>query len=139
MTWTVEIMDGYLNGGVPTPIAAYVEGAIGSLATEIAAAVKLSTTLGGACPQIYKKPFYLFARLLFAFTAAGLLPVMMAAQSHWSAFYFGITAPLLFDRLAKGQKAVAELGCAVITTVTHMGWQFPGSHGPGKTIFEKPA
>jgi len=42
--------------------------------------------------------------------------------------------------LKQTQKAVAELGCAVINTVTHMGWQFlPGSHGPGKTIFEKPA
>jgi hypothetical protein len=40
--------------------------------------------------------------------------------------------------LKQTQKAVAELGCAVITTVTHMGWQFPGSHGPGKAAFEKP-
>jgi hypothetical protein len=39
--------------------------------------------------------------------------------------------------LMQTQKAVADLGCAVITTVTHMGWQFPGSHGPGKTIFER--
>ena len=41
--------------------------------------------------------------------------------------------------LMQTQKAVAELGCAVIQTVTHMGWQFPGSRGPGKAIFEKPA
>jgi hypothetical protein len=41
--------------------------------------------------------------------------------------------------LKQTQKAVAELGCAVINTVTQMGWQFPGSRGPGKTIFEKPA
>jgi hypothetical protein len=45
--------------------------------------------------------------------------------------------PIDIPFLEKTQKAVAELGCAVITTVTHMGWQFPGSHGPGKTIFEK--
>ncbi len=40
--------------------------------------------------------------------------------------------------LKQTQKAVAELGCAVINTVTQMGWQFPGSRDPGKTIFEKP-
>jgi hypothetical protein len=39
--------------------------------------------------------------------------------------------------LEQTQKAVAELACAVINTVTHMGWRFPGSRGPGKTIFEK--
>jgi hypothetical protein len=37
------------------------------------------------------------------------------------------------------QRAVAELACEVVTTVTHMGWQFPGSRGPGKTVFEKSA
>jgi hypothetical protein len=36
--------------------------------------------------------------------------------------------------LKQTQKAVAELGCAVINTVTHMGWQFPGSRGPGKYL-----
>jgi hypothetical protein len=34
------------------------------------------------------------------------------------------------------QRHTAELSCAVINTVTHMGWQFPGSAGPGKTIWE---
>jgi hypothetical protein len=41
--------------------------------------------------------------------------------------------------LQQTQRAVAELACEVITTVTHMGWQFPGSRGPGKTVFEKSA
>jgi hypothetical protein len=39
--------------------------------------------------------------------------------------------------LIQTQKAVAELACEIVTTVTHMGWQFPGSRGSGKTIFEK--
>ena len=47
-------------------------------------------------------PFYLFVRLLFALIAAGSLPVMMDAASLWSAFYLGISAPLVFDRLARG-------------------------------------
>jgi hypothetical protein len=38
--------------------------------------------------------------------------------------------------LAQLQKHVSELICAVINTVTHMGWQFPGGAGPGKVIWE---
>jgi len=34
------------------------------------------------------------------------------------------------------QKHVSELVYAVVETVTHMGWQFPGSGGPGKVIWE---
>ena len=34
------------------------------------------------------------------------------------------------------QRHAADLACAVINTVTQMGWQFPGSAGPGKTIWE---
>lgn len=34
------------------------------------------------------------------------------------------------------QKHVSELICAVINTVTHMDWQFPGGAGPGKVIWE---
>ncbi|MCX5752562.1 MAG: hypothetical protein NTW97_02815 [Candidatus Krumholzibacteria bacterium] len=35
------------------------------------------------------------------------------------------------------QRHAAELACAVINTVTHMGWRFPGSTGPGKAIWEE--
>lgn len=34
------------------------------------------------------------------------------------------------------QKHVSELICAVVNTVTHMGWQFPGGAGPGQVIWE---
>lgn len=37
------------------------------------------------------------------------------------------------------QRHTAKLACAVIDTVTHMGWQFPGSAGPGKAILETTA
>ena len=37
------------------------------------------------------------------------------------------------------QQHTANLACAVINTVTQMGWQFPGSTGPGKTIWETTA
>lgn len=36
------------------------------------------------------------------------------------------------------QKHVSELICAVADTVTLMGWQFPGSEGPGKVIWGPP-
>lgn len=31
--------------------------------------------------------------------------------------------------------AVVEMTCGVINTVTHMGYQFPGSSGPGKSVW----
>lgn len=34
------------------------------------------------------------------------------------------------------QESVSELICTVINTVTHMGWQFPGSQGSGTVIWE---
>ena len=39
--------------------------------------------------------------------------------------------------LQQTQAHVAELACAVIHSVTRMGWQFPGSTGPGKSILTK--
>ena len=59
----------------------------------------------------------------------------------------GKSLPLFVDRqkmvfttavdisfLQQTQRHVAELACTVIDTVTQMGWQFPGSNGPGKLI-----
>lgn len=43
--------------------------------------------------------------------------------------------PIDVAYLEKVQRHVAELACAVINTVTHMGWQFPGGAGPGKPIW----
>ena len=37
--------------------------------------------------------------------------------------------------LARLQNQVTDLACMVISTVTCMGWQFPGSNGPGKVIW----
>lgn len=33
------------------------------------------------------------------------------------------------------QQRTAELACEVVSTITHMGWQFPGAAGPGKPIW----
>lgn len=39
--------------------------------------------------------------------------------------------------LDQTQAHCVDLICAVINTVTHMGWQFPGSSGPGEAIWVK--
>jgi hypothetical protein len=38
--------------------------------------------------------------------------------------------------LVQLQRHVTELACAVINTITHMGYQFPGSNGPGNPILQ---
>ena len=37
--------------------------------------------------------------------------------------------------LMQTQRHVSELCCMVVNTVTHMGWQFPGSNGPGEPVW----
>jgi hypothetical protein len=64
----------------------------------------------------------------------------------------GRSVPLFVDRhdrifdtpidvayLQQVQQHVAELICAVVNTVTDMGWQFPGSAGPGVPILNRQA
>jgi hypothetical protein len=45
--------------------------------------------------------------------------------------------PIDIAYLDQLQRHTAELACAVINTVTHMGWQFPGSSGPGNPILRR--
>lgn len=42
--------------------------------------------------------------------------------------------PIDATYLRQVRKHVVELACSVIDTVTRMGWQFPGSSGPGEPI-----
>jgi len=86
----------------PDTLTAFGVAALGSLALELATAVKLTTENHGTCPQIYKKPFYCVIRVGFALVCAGPLAVLFDAASSWSAFYLGISAPLVYDRLARG-------------------------------------
>jgi hypothetical protein len=44
--------------------------------------------------------------------------------------------PIGIAYLRQVRQHVVELICAVVSTVTHMGWQFPGSSGPGSPIFQ---
>lgn len=43
--------------------------------------------------------------------------------------------PIDVSFLKQVQKHTSELVCAVINSVTHMGWQFPGSRSPGKVVW----
>ncbi len=43
--------------------------------------------------------------------------------------------PIGIAALKQLQRHVAELACAVVNTVTQLGYQFPGSSGPGKPIW----
>jgi hypothetical protein len=43
--------------------------------------------------------------------------------------------PIDITTLKQLQQHTAELACAVVSTVTQMGYQFPGSRSPGKPIF----
>ena len=43
--------------------------------------------------------------------------------------------PVDVEFLRQTQHAVAELICQVINSITSMGWQFPGTKGPGAVIY----
>lgn len=44
--------------------------------------------------------------------------------------------PMSSDDLARVQRHVAGLACAVIDSVTCMGFQFPGLSGPGRPLLD---
>jgi len=44
--------------------------------------------------------------------------------------------PIDLGFLIQMQEGTTQLACAVVNTVTHMGFQFPGSNGPGNPILE---
>lgn len=44
--------------------------------------------------------------------------------------------PMCSEDLAKAQHHVADLACAVIDSVTCMGFQFPGLSGPGRSLLD---
>ena len=46
-------------------------------------------------------------------------------------------APIEMIYLKQVRNATTDLTCSVIDTVTQMGWQFPGSNGPGIVVWKK--
>lgn len=47
------------------------------------------------------------------------------------------STPIDASFLDQVRKGTANLACVVVNTVTSMGWQFPGSRGPGEVIWPK--
>ena len=47
-----------------------------------------------------------------------------------------VTSPMNRDDLDKTQQQVAGLICAIIDSVTSMGWKFPGLHSPGRRLVD---
>ena len=47
-------------------------------------------------------------------------------------------APIDVAYLRQVQAYVVELISGVVSSVTHMGWQFPGGTGPGKPLVQRP-
>lgn len=61
---------------------------------------------GGRCPELYRQPFYIFIRFLFAFGIAGPLPYLLDVTHTLAALYMGASAPIIIDKMAKGIQPV---------------------------------
>jgi len=79
----------------------YLCGVFGSVAAEIVAALRETQKINGKCPEHYKQPFYIVIRILVALIPAGGLPVLLSASNFQTAFYLGLSAPLLLERLQR--------------------------------------
>ncbi|WP_295683569.1 hypothetical protein [uncultured Nevskia sp.] len=62
-------------------------------------------------------------------TSGASLPLFMNRQNELCTTTFDV------ESLEGIRKHTVVLICAVINSVTHMGWQFPGSAGPGKVVW----
>ncbi len=91
-----------------SPLYLYGCGVFGSVAAELVALLRETQKLGGAVPPLYKKPFYVCVRVLVALIAAGGLPVLLDATNFQNAFYIGLSAPLLLDRLQRSLQTEVE-------------------------------
>jgi hypothetical protein len=85
----------------------YFGGVAGAAATELATALKRSVELGGGVPPFYRSPFFLTIQISIVLFA-GILPVAFDASSVVTAFYLGISFPLVFDYLARGIQSPAR-------------------------------
>jgi hypothetical protein len=85
----------------------YAYGVIGSIGVEVAAAVQGAANNDGSLPLKYHKPLFVALRIVFALIA-GTVPVALAATNLWSAIYLGASAPLIFDRAARGLEPPAQ-------------------------------
>jgi hypothetical protein len=95
----------------PHDIGMYAIATIASVGVELLAFFR-ETAASGKVPDRYKNPLFVFGRIAFAAIAAGPLAVILDAESKVSAFYIGVSAPLIFDRLAAGMEPLPPVGSA---------------------------
>lgn len=79
----------------------YCYGVLGSVGVELAAALTAASSNDGHLPVKYHKPVFLGLRTIFALIA-GSVPLALEAANMWSAIWLGASAPLVFDRAARG-------------------------------------
>jgi hypothetical protein len=80
----------------------YWYGFFGHWAVEIYAALQYAILHDGACPPLYKRPFYIVIRILFSICVAAPLPYFLGSTTISSAVYIGACAPLIMGRMATG-------------------------------------
>lgn len=88
----------------PLIVAIYLIAVFFSLATEMFALLRDLGDNDGVLPKRYRTRSYPIVRIGFAFLGAGPIAVVLGAQSAIVAAYMGISAPLIFDRVAAGLK-----------------------------------
>ena len=79
----------------------YWWGVFGSVAVELSGVIAAASKQDGVLPARYSRPSFLVLRGLFAL-CAGVVPVALDAQNMWSAIWLGASAPVFFDRAARG-------------------------------------
>jgi hypothetical protein len=79
----------------------YLLGVLGSVISEVTALLRAISANNRRIPTGYYTRAYIVVRTLFAFVVAGSFAALLA-QNPWTAVYIGITAPLLYDRVAAG-------------------------------------
>ncbi|MGF9562455.1 hypothetical protein [Neorhizobium sp. JUb45] len=82
-------------------VGPYWLGVMGSFCVEISAVAVATGKAEGKIPRRYRSVPYLLLRTAMAF-AAGTLPVMLEAVNAYNAFVLGASAPLVFDRMERG-------------------------------------
>lgn len=85
--------------GVSVP---YLCAVIGNIGVELTVALGSAANNGGRFPARYTRWPYLAGRAVFALVFAGSLPMMLGANTKSAAFYLGASAPLVYDKLARG-------------------------------------
>lgn len=100
--------------GFPLWLITYGAAVVGSFGVELAALVRDLSLSDGVLPRRYRTYSYPIFRVLFAFLAAGPLALMLEPHSALTAFYVGVSAPLIYDRAASGIRLVqgSDVGTA---------------------------